>query len=73
MLLFFAEDLHGFDTRGATRGEERGGRGDDEGAQHYSQERGKIGGGDLVEQSSEQASGGDRQGKAGQAAGDADG
>ena len=35
MILFFAEDLHGFYAGGAKRGEEGGGCGDDEDAKDH--------------------------------------
>src|SRR5882757_10351821 len=73
VILFFAEDLHGFYAGGAKRGEEGGGCGDDEDEQDDGHERGKVGGGDTVEKAAEEASGGDRQGKAGEAAREADG
>jgi hypothetical protein len=49
VLLFFAEDLHGFYAGGAKRGEEGGGCGDDENEQDDGQECGKIRGGNAVE------------------------
>jgi len=44
VILFFAEDLHGFYAGGAKRGEEGGGCGDDEDEQDDGHERGKVGG-----------------------------
>jgi len=73
VILFFAEDLHGFYAGGAKRGEEGGGCGDDEDEQDDGHERGRVGGGDTVEIAGEEASGGNCQGKAGEAAREADG
>src|SRR6267143_3208809 len=73
VILFFSEDLHGFYAGGAKRGEEGGGCGDDEDEQDDGHERGKVGGGDTVEKAGEEASGGNCQGKAGEAAREADG
>ena len=73
MILFFAEDLHGFYAGGAKRGDEGGGCGNDEDKQDDGHERGKVSGGDTVEKAGEQASGGNCQGKADEAARDADG
>jgi hypothetical protein len=73
VILFLAEDLHGFYAGGAKRGEERGGSGDDEDEQDDDHERGKVGGRDTVEKASEEASGGNCQGKAAKAAREADG
>jgi hypothetical protein len=73
VVLFFAEDLHGFYAGGAKRGEEGGGCGDDEDEQDDGHERRKVGGGDTVEKAGEEASGGNCHGKAGEAAREADG
>src|SRR6266850_7578051 len=73
LILFFAEDLHGFYAGGAKRGEEGGGCGNDEDEQDDGHERAKVGGGDTVEKAGEEASGGNCQGKAGEAAREADG
>jgi len=73
VILFFAEDLHGFYAGGAKRGEEGGGCRDDEDEQDDGHERGKVGGGDTVEKAGEEASGGNCQAKAGEAAREADG
>ena len=73
MILFFAEDLHGFYAGGAKRGEEGGGCGDDEDEQDDDRERGKVGGGDTVEKAGEEASGDNCQSRAGEAAREADG
>ena len=72
MILFFAEDLHGFYAGGAQRGEEGGGSGDDEDEHDDGHERGKVGGGYTVEKAGEEASGSKCEGKAGEAARQAD-
>ena len=71
--LFFAEDLHGLYAGGAKRGDEGSGCSDGEDEQDDGRKRGKVGGGDTVEEAGEEASGGNCQGKAGQAAREADG
>ena len=72
MISFFAEDLHGFYAGGAQRGEEGGGGSDDEDEQDDGHERGKVGRGDAVEKAGEEARGSNCQGKAGEAAREAD-
>jgi len=69
VILFFAEDSHGFYAGGAKRREEGGGCGDEEDEQDDGHERGKVGGRDTVEKAGEEASGGNCQGKAGEADG----
>jgi hypothetical protein len=73
VILFFAEDSHGFYAGGAKRGNEGGDCGDDEDEQDDGRKRGKVGGGNTVEEAGEEASGGNCQGKAGEAAHEADG
>src|SRR5579863_7447901 len=68
VILFFAEDFHGFYAGGAQRGEEGGGCGDDENEHNDGHERGKVRGGDTVEKAGEEARGGNCQGKSGEAA-----
>src|SRR5271154_4440182 len=54
VILFFAEDLHGFYAGGAQRGEEGGCCDDDEDEQDDGHEREKVGGGDTVEKAGEE-------------------
>ena len=73
VILFFAEDSHGFYAGGAKRRDEGGDCGDDEDEQDDGRQRGKVSGGHTVEKAGEEASGGNCQGKAGETAHEADG